>query len=175
MLGFDGAPSYGQAGLAEDGGGHGGQPWRPGRWVVARDGRTAPFGDAGRPGALNGAGSRPVVGMAVAPGGKGYWLATSDGHVLAFGDAGTVAPPPGSPRVVAIVAAPPGAAATSIAAATPSRLSLTGTSLPALSASQPYSAQFGGFRRDITLHLDRGERFPARLGHERGRHHQRDA
>jgi hypothetical protein len=79
--------------------------------------------------------------MAVAPTGNGYWLATGDGHIFAYGSAGTVAPPPGSPRVVAIVGTPPGAATASVSAATPGRLDITTTSLPALSAAQPYSAQ----------------------------------
>ncbi|HEX3460231.1 MAG TPA: hypothetical protein VHT49_04945, partial [Acidimicrobiales bacterium] len=32
--------------------------------------------------------NRPIVGMAVAPGGGGYWLAASDGGIFAFGTAG---------------------------------------------------------------------------------------
>ena len=60
---------------------------------------------------------------------------------FAYGDAGNVAPPPGSPRVVAIVAAAPGAAAAALTAGAPAELSVTTTSLPALAAGQAYSAQ----------------------------------
>ena len=32
--------------------------------------------------------ARPVVGVAVTPGGDGYWLVASDGGIFSFGDAG---------------------------------------------------------------------------------------
>jgi len=35
-------------------------------------------------------GTRSIVGMAVAPGGKGYWLVDAAGNVYAYGDAATL-------------------------------------------------------------------------------------
>ena len=79
--------------------------------------------------------------MAVAPDGNGYWLAAANGEVVAYGQAGKVALPPGSSRVVAILAAPPGAAVPGLSAGAPGGLNITTTSLPAVAAGQAYSAQ----------------------------------
>ena len=160
VLGYDGAPSYGQAHLPSAVVAMAATPDGRGYWVVAQDGRTATLGDAGRHGALNGAYSRPVVGMAPAPTGDGYWLAAANGHVFAYGDAGDVAPPPGSPRVVAIVAAPPIVGAPRITAGAPGpsgstpsgstpsgstgALTVVTTALPAASVSVAYTAQLAG-------------------------------
>ena len=68
---------------------------RPGRadlpagyFLVAGDGGVFAFGDAVFRGGKGGQRlNRPVVGMAVTPGGDGYHLVASDGGVFAFGDA----------------------------------------------------------------------------------------
>ena len=62
---------------------------RTGYRLVASDGGVFNYG-AGAPflGSLgNLTLNRPIVGMAVAPGGDGYWLVASDGGVFAFGSA----------------------------------------------------------------------------------------
>jgi hypothetical protein len=141
VLGYNGAPGYGRAQLPSAVVAMAATPDGRGYWVVDSDGRTAPLGDATRHGALNGAYPSAVVGMAVAPGGHGYWLAAANGAVFAYGQAGKVAFPPGSPRVVAIAAAPPGAAPPGLSAGAPGGLSVTTTSLPAVVAGQPYMAQ----------------------------------
>ena len=141
VRGYGGAPTYPRAHLAAPVAAVAATPDGRGYWVVARDGRAAARGDAGRHGALNGAYDRPVVGIAVAPGGAGYWLAAADGHVFSYGSAGLVAPPPGSAGVVAIVAAPPTEAPARVAAGAPGGLSVTTTTLPGLVAGQAYSAQ----------------------------------
>jgi hypothetical protein len=140
VVGYRGAPTYRRAHLPAAVVAVAATPDGQGYWVVARDGRTTTRGDASRHGALNGAYDQPVVGMAAAAGGSGYWLATANGHVFAYGAAGTVVPPPGSPRVVAIVAAP-AAAPARLAAGAPGGLSVATTTLPDLVAGQPYSAQ----------------------------------
>jgi hypothetical protein len=141
VVGYNGAPDYGDAdlpaavvGMAATGDGRG-------YLVVAEDGRAAHLGDPSGPQELSGASPVPVVGLAATPSGDGYWLAATDGDVLAYGGAGEVAPPPGSPRVVAIVAAPPGAAASALTAGAPAELSVTTTSLPAPVAGDAYAAQ----------------------------------
>ncbi len=148
VLGYGGAPGYGGAQLASAVVAMAATPDGRGYWVVAQDGRTAPLGDAGKHGALNGAYPSAVVGMAVAPNGNGYWLAAADGAVFAYGQAGTVALPPGSAQVVAIAAVPPGAAATGLSAgapgagATPEALAVaTTTTLPDAFVPVNYSAQ----------------------------------
>ena len=167
VLGYHGAPGYGRAQLPSAVVAMAATPDGRGYWVLAQDGRTAPLGDAGRHGALNGAYPSALVGMAVAPGGGGYWLAAANGAVFAYGQAGTVALPPGSPRVVAIASAPPGAAAPGPGSGTPGPsgapggagapglsagtpglsagalggLNVTTTRLPAVVAGQPYMAQ----------------------------------
>ena len=141
VLGYGGAPGYGGAQLPSAVVAMAATPDGRGYWVVAQDGRTAPLGDAGKHGALNGAYPSAVVGMAVAPNGNGYWLAAADGAVFAYGQAGTVALPPGSAQVVAIAAVPPGAAATGLSAGAPGGLNVTTTGLPTVVAGQPYMAQ----------------------------------
>ncbi len=127
VVGYGGAPTYRPAHLRAPVAALAATPDGRGYWVVAEDGRAAPRGDAGAHGALNGASGRAVVGMAVAPGGTGYWLATADGRIFSYGSAGLVAPPAGSPRAVAIVAAPAAPAAPPAAPAAPPS---TGTTLP---------------------------------------------
>jgi hypothetical protein len=141
VLGYSGAPTYRPAHLPAAVVAVAATPDGRGYWVVARDGRTATRGDAGKYGALNGAYSHPVVGMAIDPTGNGYWMATANGHVFSYGTAGAVASPPGSPTVVAILAASPAAGSPSLTAPTLGGLNITTTALPDLVAGQAYSAQ----------------------------------
>jgi hypothetical protein len=61
----------------------------PGYWMVASDGGTFAFGDAGFFGSMGGLRlNKPIVGMASTPDDQGYWLVASDGGIFAFGDAG---------------------------------------------------------------------------------------
>ena len=57
--------------------------------MVASDGGIFDFGNLPYCGSEGGlALNRPVVGMALAPGGGGYWLVASDGGIFSYGDAG---------------------------------------------------------------------------------------
>ena len=59
-----------------------------GYWTVAADGGVFSFGGSAFYGSMGGkALSKPIVGMAVAPGGGGYYLVASDGGVFSFGPA----------------------------------------------------------------------------------------
>ena len=59
-----------------------------GYWLVAADGGTFTFGDAGFFGSMGGQRlNAPVVDIAPTQDGKGYWLVASDGGIFAFGDA----------------------------------------------------------------------------------------
>ncbi len=141
VLGFGGALTFGPARLSAAVVAMAATPDGRGYWAVAGDGRTAARGDAGKYGALNGAYPQPVVGMAIDPTGDGYWMATADGHVFSFGDAGPVASPPGSPRVVAIMAASPPTGPPSLSGPALGGLQIITTALPNLIAGQAYSAQ----------------------------------
>jgi outer membrane protein assembly factor BamB len=57
-------------------------------WVATAAGGVYPFGGAAALGSLAGKPlTKPIVGMAVMPGGAGYWLVASDGGVFSFGTA----------------------------------------------------------------------------------------
>ena len=59
-----------------------------GYWMVASDGGTFSFGDAGFFGSMGGTHlNAPIVGMAGTPDGQGYWMVASDGGIFSFGDA----------------------------------------------------------------------------------------
>jgi len=60
----------------------------PAYWLVASDGGVFSYGDAvfyGSTGSIHL--NKPVVGMAVVPGGGGYWLVASDGGIFSYGTA----------------------------------------------------------------------------------------
>ena len=80
--------SLGNNQLAGPGGGHGGNPRRPGL-LAGRPGRRGLRLRRRRLLRLDGRVplNQPIVGMASTPDGKGYWLVASDGGVFAFGDA----------------------------------------------------------------------------------------
>ncbi|HMC08734.1 MAG TPA: hypothetical protein VKL22_05400, partial [Actinomycetota bacterium] len=56
-----------------------------GYWLAAANGGVFSYGAASFRGAVSGAISHPVVGMATTPLGNGYWLVASDGGVFSFG------------------------------------------------------------------------------------------
>ncbi len=59
-----------------------------GYWTDASDGGIFSYGNATFHGSMGGQHlNKPVVGMAVTPGGGGYWEVASDGGIFSFGDA----------------------------------------------------------------------------------------
>lgn len=64
-----------------------GRPVGDGYWLLSRDGKVKPFGEARFKGSPNQETNKAVA-MAATPSGKGYWVLSEGGRVFAFGDAG---------------------------------------------------------------------------------------
>ena len=64
-------------------------PSNTGYWMLSRDGRVYPFGEAdSTPSSITAPLVAPVVSMAPTPTGEGYWILSSNGRITPHGDAG---------------------------------------------------------------------------------------